>query len=77
MVSGGAVRVLWRLWKSKTMRGTASDPYCENEPILDIAWSVRTLSLDGSETQDRTKQDWRKRKKNLNVMMPNGILLYS
>lgn len=33
-----------------------------NEPIIKIAWIVRTHWLDDPETKDRTNQNWRKNK---------------
>ena len=59
------------------MTGPASDTGHESESTPDIVWRARTQRLDGPETWDRTKYDGKKRKRKINVMIPNDILLYS
>lgn len=55
------------------MTGPASDHTTDNVSTIDTAWSAKTQSLDGPDSQNRTKNNW----KNINMMMPNNLLLYS
>jgi hypothetical protein len=47
------------------------------EPKPNTAWMAMTGKLDASETWGRTKMTDKKKKKKVNEMVPNDILLYS
>ena len=55
---------------------TGPDPCHEICPTHGTACSARTQRMGSSEAWDRTKSEWSKRKKNVNVVMLDDILLH-
>lgn len=62
---------------NQLMSGPASGPHHEQEPTSDPVWMARNQMPDSLETQDRTKHNRPQKKKKVNEVILNDILLYS
>lgn len=52
-------------------------PTDEKESVPYNSWMARNWRLDSPESCGRIKHDWKKEKKKVNEMIPDGIHLYS